>query len=192
MKKLGNIIPVIGWLLALAWGAFFWFAPASWWVQDAGITIDDGIAGGPSPTVKLDLTYEKTILVHWTRILHKETDTTEWLACDVESAEMGFSGPQPVVTTLDALFEGKPCARDLTPGDYYVEADLEWNDGAQRSLSIESNIFTIKPAPAPPSRRAPPVAVQAPAAPSALPHYHRHSAAPVIPWPFSLFLGHHR
>lgn len=188
MKKLGTIIPIIGWLLAIALGGFYWFAPAWLWVDGATIAISDGTAGGASPAVTLEVAYEKTILVHWTRILHKESDTAEWLACDIESAEMGYSGQQTVKTTLNQLFEDKPCSRDLAPGDYYVEALLEWDDGSHRNLPIESNVFTINPAPA--RRPAPVPQAPAVAAETPRPHYHRHTPGPALPWPLSIFVNH--
>lgn len=191
MKKLGNIIPIVGWLLAVPLLLFYWFAPASWWVDNASLEITNAMVGGPPPTVTLSATYEKSILVHWTRILHKQSDDDEWFpACDVETAGMSYPGNQTSKTTLPDLFEQRPCATNLLPGDYYVEADLEWDDGSRRNLPIESNIFTIAQAPAPVARRPLPPVVAIPAPEPARPHFRRRPAASTVPWPFSIFMNH--
>ena len=172
----------LGWALVFLWICLYWFVPASWWVSAVDITVSDGVAGGPSPEVSLSVNYEKDVFVHWTRILLKQADD-EWLpACDLSGAQQAYVGDQIVKTTLSGLFEGRTCAHSLVPGDYYIEADLEWTDAVTRGVSVDSNIFTITPAT---TRRRNEIPLTSE---NSVRRYHIRPRAPRFPWPFNLLL----
>lgn len=178
--KPSRLIPASGWLFLVLWVLYSAFAPASLWISAATLEVDDSTVG-VSPTVKLDVYYQKQMFVHWHHGLIRAAD--DEVICGLEGAGEVYSGAQTTRTTIGDLFEDSLCARSLPAGDYSVEIVLEWNDMVSRSLPIESNIFTIHPA-AP--RR--PVVI-APAVPQArAPHRYRAHPASSLPWPLSLLV----
>lgn len=154
IRRLWFIILLIGWAF-LIWQFFFdRLLPISWWVTDASITVDDGTYGGKSPTVEVNINYQKKILVHWNRLLTRLADNWVPLACNLEGEGEVEPGVQHTKMDLKQLFNDMSCSSSLLPGQYIVELDYEWFDGPQRSITVESNIFTIYPRP--PSIRQPP------------------------------------
>jgi hypothetical protein len=130
-----NFVAALGWVLIVA----LWWAPASFWLTYS-LSVENAVAGGPSPKVTTEATLRKTIHLNWDYALWKWSGEAWIRKCS--SAGDGFRPPDGPMT-VETIFDG--CARDLKAGEYSIQTDLAWDDMGAKSLGLDSDFEITEP-----------------------------------------------
>ena len=181
MRHIGVLIYFLPWILIVVIGTWVYARPDSSWIDYKGVYIEDGVEGGPSPSVTLTKEINDAFIAHWNHVIYKTISPGRVARVCEAQGELQESPDilPPTDADLAWLMDDNPACK-LSAGEYDVQTILSWdNFGQRRNLVIDSNLFQIHHA------RGARGVQPAPPIPSPI-RYRRRPHGPSWPWPFSL------
>ena len=145
MRHIGVLIYFLPWILIVVIGTWVYARPDSSWIDYKGVYIEDGVEGGPSPSVTLTKEINDAFIAHWNHVIYKTISPGRVARVCEAQGELQESPDilPPTDADLAWLMDDNPACK-LSAGEYDVQTILSWdNFGQRRNLVIDSNLFQI-------------------------------------------------
>jgi hypothetical protein len=135
------------------------FAPNSWWIDIRKLYVSDGVLGDPTSSMAMDDTIHRDFIATYYIDIRKlgvptaptaKPDLTRFNYFCTARGELSFRPGVDPAANLDLDWWSHNSCPKFVAGSYYAQLIVTWRDFlVNRSLTIDSNVWTIANPPDP-------------------------------------------